>query len=319
MGRRHAVVYVVLFLLTSYMVFAAPIEERPFDGAATKVITGTAWSYTVKDFTIAKQLFTAAARPENSVYTGRNSTFYIRGWDHFTAYVGIVDQEMRSNGKATILVDEQVVFQQNYESGVKALPLDVVLTGHTTLTIKTEGDYLVFAEPKLVKGEPTPFPRELPTTIVRYTAAPFFVDFADLEKMAISLKNVVQANPTVKERLEKGTLALVPFTRVDIPIAAVSTNTAEDFTTALINIGFPLVERGRLERDLQLVKLPDSGTLDTATIQQLGKLTGCDFLLVGSLSDRGATIVINLRLVEVATGKALLANRVEVGKVMGKK
>lgn len=316
---KHLSFFIILALCALRIVIAAPIEERPFDGAATKVITGTAWSYTVKDFTIAKQLFTAAARPENSMTTGRNSTFYIRGWDHFTAFVGIIDQDYKRNGKATILVDEQVVFQQNYESGVKALPLDVVLTGHSTLTIKTDDDYLVFAEPKLVKGEPTPFPQELPTTVVRYTAAPFFVDYADLEKMAISLKNVVQATPAVKERLEKGVLALVPFTRVDIPIAAVSTNTAEDFATALINAGFMLVERGRLERDLQLVKLPESGSLDTATIQQLGKLAGCDFLLVGSLSDRGPTIVINLRLVEVASGKALLANRVEVGKVMGKK
>jgi hypothetical protein len=306
-------------LLTACAAFAVPLEERPFDAVATKIISGCTWSYTVKDLTIAKQLFTSSGRPDNSYTIGRTCTFAIRGWDHFTAYVGIVDQPYAPKAKVTISVDEQMVFQQDFEPGGKAQPLDVVLTGNTTLTIKVDGDALVFADPKLVKGEPTPFPKELPVTVLRYTAAPFAAEYADLDKLALSLRAAVNGNAAVKERLEKGTLALAPLFLIDLPVAAVGHNTCEDFSTALVNAGFPLVERGGVLQAMQQVKMPESGLLDPATIQQLGKATGCDVLLVGSLSDRGAVLVLNLRLVDTATGKALMATRADVKKTAPRK
>lgn len=228
-NHQQAILCVIALLLTTCAVFAAPIEERPFDAVATKIVTGATWSYTVKDITIAKQLFSSSGRPDVGTHIGRSCTFNIRGWDHFTAYVGIFDHNYPQKAKVTISVDEQMVFQQDFEPGAKAQPLDVVLTGHTTLTIKVDGDYLVFADPKLVKGEPTPFPLDLPVTILRYTAAPFAADYADLEKLALSLRTAINGNAAVKERLEKGTLALAPFFLIDLPVAAVGHNTCEDW------------------------------------------------------------------------------------------
>ncbi|MHB9134611.1 MAG: NPCBM/NEW2 domain-containing protein [Armatimonadota bacterium] len=299
---------------TSFSV-AAPIEVRPFDGVVTKLVNGATWAYSVKEFTIAKQYFTSYGKPNRLFPIGRTCTFNIQGWDHFTAYVGIIDQPNVGKSKVIIYVDEQMVFQQDFEPGDRAVPIDVVLTGHTTINITTEDEGATFAEPKLVKGTPDPFPKVLPVTVIRYTAAPYFIGYADLDSTAKSLRTEVNANPALKERIEKGMLALVPFIRIDIPVPAVGTNTAEDFSTALINAGFNLTERGRLEQALQQLQLPESGLLDPTTTQQLGKQTGCDLLLIGSLSDRGQAVILNLRLVDAVTGKALLACRTEAGKV----
>jgi TolB-like protein len=66
---------------------------------------------------------------------------------------------------------------------------------------------------------------------------------------------------------------------------------------------------------LQQLKVTDGTLLDPATPQQIGTQTNCDFLLVSSLSDRGQTVVINLRLVDTATGQAMMANRTEAAKI----
>lgn len=49
---------------------------------------------------------------------------------------------------------------------------------------------------------------------------------------------------------------------------------------------------------------------------EIGKLTGCTLILVGSISDRGGFVVVNARLLETATGDAVAAaESVEMRKI----
>ncbi len=261
------------------------------------------------------------------VYGGGYATFDIRGWDHFTAYVGIEDGKDATGAQRTsIEVDGEVVWQQDISSGDKAIFVDILLTGRRTITLRVKTGNTKFAEPKLYKGTPpatagaivTTPPATVTgggTTTAANTPATFAVDPNDMEKLATALRKRVDANADLKDRITKGNTALMTFNLIAIPSLDVASTVAENLSTSLINADFPLVERGQLDKALKEMKLQDSGLIDPATAQQLGKVTGCDFILVGSISDQGQFVVINARFLETATGKALAAERVEMRKI----
>ena len=83
----------------------------------------------------------------------------------------------------------------------------------------------------------------------------------------------------------------------------------------MILADFQTVERGQLDKALKELKIQDSALIDPATAQKLGQITGCNVIMVGSISDRGQFIVINARLLETSTGQTLTAERVECRKV----
>ena len=147
------------------------------------------------------------------------------------------------------------------------------------------------------------------------SGASFVVDPNDMEKLATALRKRVDGKPELKNRIAGGQVALMTFTLVDIPSKSVAVNVAENLSTSLINADFPLVERGQLDKVLNELKFQDTGVIDPTTAQKIGKLTGCDAILVGSIADMGQFVVINTRLLDTSTGKALAAERVEMRKI----
>ena len=137
----------------------------------------------------------------------------------------------------------------------------------------------------------------------------------DLDKLAIALRKQVDAKPELKERMAKGQIALSTFLLIEIPAPSVAVDVAENLSTALIKNDFALVERAQLDKAMREMKMQDSGAFDPATVQKLGKLTGCDIILVGSISDQDTFVVINARFLDTATGKALAAEKVEMRKI----
>jgi len=154
------------------------------------------------------------------------------------------------------------------------------------------------------------------TTTITTTVqtATFVVDPNDLDKLAAALRKRVDAKPELMAKLANANIAVMTFDLVDIPSASVAKNVAEDLSTSLINTDFQLVERGQLDKVLKELKIQDSALIDQATAQKIGQMTGCTFILVGSVSDRGQFLVINARFLETATGKAIAAERVECRK-----
>jgi TolB-like protein len=144
---------------------------------------------------------------------------------------------------------------------------------------------------------------------------PYAIDPKDLETLAVTLRKRINANPELKLKIQKDQIALMTFNLIDIPKLSVADKVAENLSTSLINNDFLLVERGQLDKAFKELKLQVSGVIDPATAKKIGDITGCDNIIVGSISDEGLFVVINARLLDTSTGKALAAERVEMRKM----
>ena len=145
--------------------------------------------------------------------------------------------------------------------------------------------------------------------------APFAVDPKDLDSLAADLRKAAEDTPEAKERVAKGKIAIATFDLVGVPSYDVAKNVAEDLATAMIEQKFRLVERGQLDKVLKELKVQNSGLIDPKTAKQIGTMTGCSLILVGSISDRGQSVVVNARLMDTETGESVVARRVEMKKV----
>jgi TolB-like protein len=70
------------------------------------------------------------------------------------------------------------------------------------------------------------------------------------------------------------------------------------------------VERQELEKALKEIELASSDAVDAKTAQQIGKLLGAKYLLLGSLTKLAATAKISYRLVRTETGEIVQADSV---------
>lgn len=144
---------------------------------------------------------------------------------------------------------------------------------------------------------------------------PYAIDPKDLEILATTLRKRINASPELKMKIDKNQIALMTFNLIDIPKPSIADKVAENLSTSLINNNFSLVERGQLDKAFKELKLQVSGIIDPATAKKIGDFTGCDNIIVGSISDEGQFVVINARLLNTSTGKALAAERVEMRKL----
>ena len=250
--------------------------------------------------------------------------FDIRGWDYFASYIGISDDDYwKTSTTITIELDGEEVWRKKISYQNPATDVSIALNGHKTIKFTMSSTPMeangLFISPKLYKGPPPS--QAVQSTEVNtvkspsVTQAPFAVDPKDLDTLATNLRSSVDEDQGLKSKVDNGQIAIMTFTLVDIPSPSVATNVAEDLTTAMIQKKFFLVERGQLDNVLKELKIQESGLVDPATALQIGELTGCDLILLGSISDRGQFVVINARLMETETGKSVVAQRVEMRKI----
>ncbi len=90
----------------------------------------------------------------------------------------------------------------------------------------------------------------------------------------------------------------------------------EMLITALIQADkFTVMERVQLEKVLKEQSLSQSGIIDTETAVEVGKLSGLEGVVMGSISQLKSSIEADSRLIEVETGKALAAANARVNNV----
>ncbi|MFH0947757.1 MAG: FlgO family outer membrane protein [Elusimicrobiota bacterium] len=78
---------------------------------------------------------------------------------------------------------------------------------------------------------------------------------------------------------------------------------AENLRTGLFKTGnYDVVERNFLMKLLEEQKLQSSGIVDSETATNIGKLSGAEKLVAGSVSKAGKTLTINIRFIDVKTG-----------------
>jgi len=295
-------------------------SERPLSSESAKIIgKNTVYDgYHANAVTIAAKLYDGYFWVQQGREQGNWITFDIRGWDRLCMCLGIRDEDEGKTANVSIELDGNIVLKKSVRHGDQAVYVDIPLTGSNALSFRWDGRPC-FANAKLIKGNPTTgLPPNTNTGGVinsQATPASFVVDPNDLDKLATNLRKRVDAKPEIQQKLMGGFLAVMTFDLVDIPSVSVGKNVAEDLSTSLINSDFQLVERGQLDKALKELKIQDSALIDQATALKLGQITGCNYIIVGSVSDRGQFLVINARFLETASGKAVAAERVECRKI----
>lgn len=90
----------------------------------------------------------------------------------------------------------------------------------------------------------------------------------------------------------------------------------EMLITALIQADrFNVMERVQLEKILKEQSLGQTGTIDTETAVEVGKLSGLEGVVMGSISHLKSSIEADARLIDVETGKALSAASASINNV----
>ncbi len=322
---------VALFILSLLPagVRAEPVEAI-LDGSVRPAHGG--WTYKRKLFRIAGIEYREYGMPEGASLRGGRVEFTVTlpvaGSDRFRALVGMRDDVRVPKGSVAIVLDGKLAWQSDLQRGRPAIPVDVELTGAREMQVTTTLG-VVFARPRLWKGSPppeAPAAEPVPARPQASAATPdvdapasgeavaFGVHPVDLDHLAAAFRRSVDDNRDLRDRLARGTVAVSSFSTPGGAAPAVAQAVAEDLHTAFVQQHFRVVERGRLDRALREAKVTDAAGIDAAAAREIGKRAGCGFLLVGSITDRGPSLVVNARLLESATGEAVAAHRVEIMK-----
>ncbi len=115
------------------------------------------------------------------------------------------------------------------------------------------------------------------------------------------------------------TIAISYFdnTSGDVKYNALSKGIADMLITDLSKIkGVSIVEREKLEKLVQEIKLEQSKYFDAATAQKLGKGLGAQNILTGSFYLLDNTLRIDARLIDVQTGGIILAEQVTTSSLL---
>ena len=120
----------------------------------------------------------------------------------------------------------------------------------------------------------------------------------------------VAAQPAAGPTSGKPSVAALPFTnpQKNSQWTQLESGIAEAMTEAFVRSGrFRVVERAQLDKALEELRLNQSGAVDPATAQRVGKLIGAKYLIIGSFQVLEGQIRINCRLIRVETGEIVQA------------
>jgi len=108
---------------------------------------------------------------------------------------------------------------------------------------------------------------------------------------------------------KKTKIAIIPFPDLQQQtVTVLGSFIAEELTTNLFATGkFKIIERSLLKQILDELKLSQTGIVDAASAKELGKMTGVDAIIAGTLADLGDTIAMNCRLIETQSGEVFAA------------
>jgi len=311
-----------LYLIASFLALGLAVTNTPLAaGAATsrpldetvKRLAGS-WDYFDDDVSIGGRIYHGWGRPRTSV------VFDVRGWDWLVANVGI-DDRWGDVGALIVTVNGEFAGRYPVKRGQKATPFRIALTKKETLGLQMDRS-VVLGEPKLIQGGP-PAPPGGQQSSATATGGPTYlvsIDPQSVQKLAQDLRKNLSRDPGLTGRSVQ--LAVSSFRLVTgIPgydlDNAVAENVREDLSSALVNVeppAFRLVERAQLDKVLSELKLPETGLIDSAKAQQLGKMVQAQAVLIGSISDRGQgkEVVINARLINTQTGECSVAAQVSM-------
>lgn len=134
------------------------------------------------------------------------------------------------------------------------------------------------------------------------------------------LMQTVAKELTGQAKLSSASFAISQFelipekegTRID---GMVARNAREDLSTALSSVhGIKLVDSAEWDKTAAALGVDGTKSPDADIIKSAGATVKATHVIVGSISDRGAIVVVNARLVSTATGDTVCSASAESGK-----
>jgi TolB-like protein len=135
------------------------------------------------------------------------------------------------------------------------------------------------------------------------------------ETLVDGVKDLATQISATATKQAKQKIAVLPFHELEGQSTVLGSYVAEELVTNLVQLGnFNVVERQLLHKILGELKIEQSGAIDPATAKQVGKLTGVDAIVTGSITDLETFIAVNCRLIDTSTGEVFGAAKTTLTK-----
>lgn len=141
-----------------------------------------------------------------------------------------------------------------------------------------------------------------------------YVQAEAADALVARLRQRLAESPQALDRVTKASIGVVPPALTGGESLSLSPDLAEDLTNALINAGLRPADAGPVKKAMAELAVKDSGQVDQSLGRDLAQRANCRFLLLGSVSDRGPTLLLNVRLLDAETGEYLAAERLELAR-----
>ncbi len=140
--------------------------------------------------------------------------------------------------------------------------------------------------------------------VIAANAAPAYAAGRPLKKIGADIAAGIKAKTDGK----KTAVAVLDFPYYDNKLTLASAQISEGLTMALASGGVSVAERKLIASVLKEKKLQMSGLLDEGAAGDIGRLTGCNAILTGTVEDLdGGVSKLNVRLVDAETGLLIFA------------
>lgn len=114
---------------------------------------------------------------------------------------------------------------------------------------------------------------------------------------------------------QKKKIAVVPFRELGGQPTVLGTYISEELVTDLFSFpNLEIVERSLLDKVLKELKLGQSGAIDPDTAKQVGRLTGVDAIVTGTVTDLQSYLALNCRLIDAQSGRIFAAAQAKIVK-----
>jgi TolB-like protein len=114
----------------------------------------------------------------------------------------------------------------------------------------------------------------------------------------------------------KKSIAVVDFTDLQGHVNELGRFLAEEMSGNMTSQsqGFDVLDRNHIKRILEEQNLSLSGLVDPTTIKKIGKLTGTDIIITGTITPFGDSIRVACKAIETETGKVISSSRGDIAK-----
>ena len=124
---------------------------------------------------------------------------------------------------------------------------------------------------------------------------------------------------TISQRIAgsgRKSVGVIDFTDLDGKPTRLGRYLAEEFSDSLVSAStnFDVIDRTHLKSILDEHKLATSGLIDPATMRELGKITGVETLVTGTLTPFEETVHLSVKVLDSQTAKVIGASTADIPK-----